>query len=40
MVGRRGRRVAAEKFDPARHGGRILAFISAFRDGTPLVGDA
>jgi glycosyltransferase involved in cell wall biosynthesis len=39
-VGRRGRRVAAERFDPARHGGRILAFISALREGKPFVDDA
>ena len=38
-VGRRGRRVAAEKFDPARHGERILAFIDALREGKPLVED-
>jgi len=35
-VGRQGRRTAAEKFDPAFHGGRILAFIGALRDGLPL----
>lgn len=38
-VGRQGRRTAAEKFDPAEHGGRILAFIHALRDGTPLEED-
>jgi len=35
-VGRQGRRTAAEKFDPAEHGGRILAFIHSLRAGTPL----
>lgn len=35
-VGRQGRQTAAETFDPAFHGGRILAFIGALRNGTPL----
>jgi len=35
-VGRQGRRTAAEKFDPAEHGGRILAFIRALRGGMRL----
>jgi glycosyltransferase involved in cell wall biosynthesis len=35
MVGRRGRRVAAEKFDPTLHGARIIGFIRELRETPP-----
>ena len=40
LVGRRGRRVAAEQFDPARHGRRILAFIARCGTGRRSRTDA
>lgn len=39
LVGRRGRMVAAQQFDPVRHGRRIITFIGALRDGASLRHD-
>jgi glycosyltransferase involved in cell wall biosynthesis len=39
-VGAHGRRTAAEKFDPAEHGRRILAFIGALRHPAQVGGGA